>query len=124
MEKLFRVIKERSYITVSGGVVPTPLAAAPLSSVTHDKKKDIDERRDVKEKEKEKREDVKKKITVNQGEKEKEQQKVGSIIGIHRSIKESNFSPSDHDGTMLLNARRACGFFSRSVWKDMFSTGL
>lgn len=72
MEKLFRIIRERSYITIT---TSTSATASTLQSknlfAMYEKKKDIDERKEGKEK----RESVKRK-TLNQSDKEREQQKV------------------------------------------------
>ncbi|VDN38065.1 unnamed protein product [Gongylonema pulchrum] len=79
VERLFRVIKERSYIgPVTSSVATVSAVPAKESGTAHEKKKDIDERREVKEKEKEKREDLRKK-SISASDKEKEQQKFGKV---------------------------------------------
>ncbi|VDM96308.1 unnamed protein product [Thelazia callipaeda] len=61
VEKLFRVIKERSYITPAAALASATHSIQPTQkdslTVMHEKKKDIDERRELKER----RDDVKKK---------------------------------------------------------------
>ncbi|EFO25866.1 cutaneous T-cell lymphoma tumor antigen se70-2 [Loa loa] len=72
VEKLFRIIRERSYIITTAATSATiPMLQSKNSFVMCEKKKDTDERKEVKEK----RESVKRKC-VSQGDKEKEQQKV------------------------------------------------
>lgn len=72
MEKLFRIIRERSYITTTTATsVTAPTLQSKNSFAICEKKKDIDERKEMKEK----RESVKRK-TASQSDKEREQQKV------------------------------------------------
>ncbi|VDK67180.1 unnamed protein product [Onchocerca ochengi] len=73
VEKLFRIIRERSYVTAT---TTTSITAPTLQSknsfaIMCEKKKDIDERKEIKEK----KENVKKK-NISQSDKEREQQKV------------------------------------------------
>ncbi|VIO91806.1 Uncharacterized protein BM_BM1759 [Brugia malayi] len=71
VEKLFRIIRERSYITAATTTLVTaPTLQSKNSFPICEKKKDNDERKEVKEK----RESVKRK-TITQGDKEREQQK-------------------------------------------------
>uniref|UniRef100_A0A0R3RPB9 C3H1-type domain-containing protein n=1 Tax=Elaeophora elaphi TaxID=1147741 RepID=A0A0R3RPB9_9BILA len=71
VEKLFRVIRERSYITTNTAALATASTLQSKNSFSMcEKKKDIDERKEVKEK----RESVKRK-TVSQSDREREQQK-------------------------------------------------
>ncbi|VDK74492.1 unnamed protein product [Litomosoides sigmodontis] len=71
VEKLFRIIRERSYITITTSTSATaPTVQSKNSFAVYEKKKDIDERKEVKEK----RESVKRK-TLNQSDKEREPQK-------------------------------------------------
>ncbi|EJW82138.1 hypothetical protein WUBG_06953 [Wuchereria bancrofti] len=71
VEKLFRIIRERSYITAATTTpVTVPMLQSKNSFPMCEKKKDNDERKEMKEK----RESVKRK-TISQGDKEREQQK-------------------------------------------------
>lgn len=77
MEKLFRIIRERSYVTAT---TTTSITAPTLQSknsfaIMCEKKKDIDERKEIKEK----KENVKKK-NISQSDKEREQQKVNIFM--------------------------------------------
>lgn len=77
VDKLFRIIKERSYVTITSGTLVTAPTLQPKNSVAaSEKRKDTDDWKEMKDK----KESIKRK-SANQSEKEKEQK---VIILTHR----------------------------------------